>query len=159
MAGPAPRSTALSRKVCGALENEEVELRGLHVGKALAGAFEALPLILGDGFAGDGDGFGVRGGPGDGHRGDLLPVVVVCAAGHSGDGNLGAYGALSAGNSGHGAQASGPAGRQGWIHVGVDQGEQDHVALVNLSDDSRSEGIGVIELLGCLLYTSPSPRD
>ena len=120
MAGPAPRSTALSRKVCGALENEEVELRGLHVGKALAGAFEALPLILGDGFAGDGDGFGVRGAPGDGHRGDLLPVVVVCAAGNSGDGNFGAYGALSAGNGGHGAQASGPAGRQGWIHVGVD---------------------------------------
>ena len=34
-----------------ALENQQVELSSLDVGKALAGALEALPLVLGDGFA------------------------------------------------------------------------------------------------------------
>ena len=115
---------AVNQEKCyGALENEQVELRSFHVRKALTGALEALPFLLGDGFASDGDGLGVRSAPGDGHRGDLLPVVVVCAAGNSRNGNLGAYGPLGAGDGGHSAQARSPAGRKGGIHIGIHQCE------------------------------------
>jgi len=151
---------AVNQEKCyGALENEQVELRSFHVRKALTGALEALPLVLGDGFASDGDGLGVGGAPSDGHRGDLLPVVIARAARNSRNGNLGAYGPLGAGDGGHGAQACSPAGRKGRIHIGIHQCEQDHIAFIYFSDDGRRKGIGVIELLGGANFTSGGKAD
>ena len=116
----------------------------------LAGALEFGPLVAGYGVAGLVDDGDVRGAPGDRHRGDHLPHLLVLGGAlrtDGGDGDLGAHLVGSVRDRVIDAGGDAPAGRQGGLDVKVHQGGQGDGGADAFGDDGGGQWVGVVKFL------------
>lgn len=116
----------------------------------LAGALEFGPLVAGDGVAGLVDDGDVRGAPGDRHRGDHLPHLLVLGGAlraDGGDGDLGAHLVGSVRDRVVDAGGDAPARWQGGLDVEVHQGGQGDGGADAFGDDGWGQRVGVVKFL------------